>query len=159
MKIKLLCIGTRMPAWVEAAVKEYQKRIPQKFKVEIVEIPLGIQGGKVTVQAAHLAKKKEGQALLKSLDPRSHVVALEVTGKSLSTLQLAQRLGQLHDESTDLNLLVGGPDGLAEECLAVASEHWSLSALTFPHPIVRVILAEQIYRAWSILSGHPYHRE
>jgi 23S rRNA (pseudouridine1915-N3)-methyltransferase len=96
--------------------------------------------------------------MLKAVPPRARVVALDVQGRSWSTEHLAASLAGWLGEGRDLALLVGGPEGLAAECLARADIRWSLSPLTFPHPLVRIILAEQIYRAWTLLHGHPYHR-
>ncbi len=156
MKIKLLAVGTRMPAWVESAVEEYCKRLPADFSLHIREIPSALQGKNPDIRAG---MKKEAQAMQRNIEKNDHVVALDVGGKSLSTEKLATRLQYLRDESRDLALLVGGADGLSDSCVQQADECWSLSALTFPHPLVRVIVAEQLYRAWSLLQGHPYHRQ
>ena len=102
--------------------------------------------------------RAEGERLLAAIPKTSRVISLDVQGRLWSTEQLADRLNGWLGEGRDIALLVGGPDGLASNCLEVSDERWSLSPLTFPHPLVRVILAEQIYRAWSILTGHPYHR-
>lgn len=155
MKIKLICVGTRMPDWVEAGVAEYRKRLPRDFELQIVEVPLG-QRGKQADAARAMAR--EGEGCLKALAPGDYVIALDVKGRAHSTEALAREVGKLRDQGHNLALLVGGPDGLAPDCLAAARASWSLSALTFPHPIVRVILAEQLYRVWSLLAGHPYHR-
>lgn len=156
MRIHLLAVGTRMPAWVNQGFSEYQKRLPADMSLELEEIPLP----KRTRGAVSDLVRAEGQALEKRLDkyPGAHRVALEVTGKRLTTPDLSQRLGTLHDLGQDLALLVGGPDGLCPQLSAAANERWSLSALTLPHPLVRVLLAEQIYRGWTLLVGHPYHR-
>jgi len=156
MKIKLLAVGTRMPAWVESAVEEYRKRLPADFSLHIREIPSALQGKNPDIRAS---MEKEAQAMQRSIEKNDYVVALDVRGKSLSTEKLATRLQYLRDEARDLALLVGGADGLDESCVLQADERWSLSALTFPHPLVRVIVAEQLYRAWSLLQGHPYHRQ
>lgn len=155
MKLTLVCVGTRMPAWVEAGVAEYQKRLPREFELSIVEVPLS-QRTKTTNLPQAIAK--EGEACLKAVGQGDYLIALDVKGKVLSTEQLAERVGRLRDDSRNVSLLVGGPDGLAPACLQAADATWSLSALTFPHPIVRVIVAEQIYRVWSLLNNHPYHR-
>lgn len=159
MKINMVCVGTRMPQWVELAVNEYRKRLPRDFELIVTEIPLAHRS-KATESAAAILKvvEKEGEACLRALSPGDFVVALDVKGHSLATEALATRIGKLRDEGFNLVLLIGGPDGLAPACLKVAHATWSLSALTFPHPVVRVILAEQIYRVWSFLAGHPYHR-
>ena len=155
MKIQLIAVGTKMPEWVEAGVAEYRKRLPRDFELLVVEIPLAPRG-----KGADIAKSmaKEGDACLRAVGKGDYVVALDVRGKTLDTEQLATKLGELRDGGRNLSLLVGGPDGLAPACFEVADARWSLSPLTFPHPIVRVILAEQLYRCWSILNKHPYHR-
>lgn len=156
MRISLLAIGARMPAWVQAGVEEYSRRLRHESELSIIEIPLSKRGSAGNI---HRSRQKEGQALLAKVDPIDHVVALEVTGRTLSTPALAKRLQILREESRTLKILIGGPDGLDRSCLDRADECWSLSALTLPHPLVRVVLIEQIYRAFSLLRGHPYHRE
>lgn len=155
MKIQLISVGTKMPDWVEAGVAEYRKRLPRDFELLITEVPLAPRGKGLDIGKAMV---KEGEACLRAIGKGDYVVALDVRGKALSTEQLAGQFQQLRDGGRNVSLLVGGPDGLAPACLETADARWSLSPLTFPHPIVRVILAEQLYRAWSILAGHPYHR-
>jgi len=155
MKINLICVGTRMPVWVDTGVAEYRKRLPKDFELLITEVPLA-QRSKSSDLARALTK--EGDACLLAVNRADYIIALDVKGVSQSTEQLALQLGKLRDTGLDVAMLVGGPDGLSPACLQIASARWSLSALTFPHPIVRVILAEQIYRAWSVLINHPYHR-
>jgi 23S rRNA (pseudouridine1915-N3)-methyltransferase len=155
MKIRLICVGTRMPAWVEAGVAEYRKRLPADFELLITEIPLA-QRGKGTDLTRAL--EKEGEACLKIIGTKDFIIAMDVQGIMQSTEQLAEGLGKLRDSGRNIAMLVGGPDGLAPACIEAADARWSLSSLTFPHPLVRIVLAEQIYRSWSILAGHPYHR-
>lgn len=155
VKINLISVGTRMPDWVQQGMLEYSKRLPADFSFQCIEVPLG-QRSKNT--DPRQAMEREGEALLARLTPRDHVVALDVLGKSLSTEAMAARVGDIRDNGRHLSLLVGGPDGLSPACLAHADERWSLSALTLPHPLVRIVIAEQIYRVWSVLNGHPYHR-
>jgi 23S rRNA (pseudouridine1915-N3)-methyltransferase len=155
MKINLICVGTRMPAWVEEGVAEYRKRLPRDFELQLTEVPLG-QRGKNADTARAIAR--EGEACLRAVAGNDYLIALDVKGRSLSTEQMAQELGKVRDQGFNVALLVGGPDGLAPDCMAAARSSWSLSALTFPHPIVRIILAEQLYRVWSLLAQHPYHR-
>jgi 23S rRNA (pseudouridine1915-N3)-methyltransferase len=157
MKIKLIAVGTKMPAWVETAVYEYQKRLPGNFQLIITEVALA-KRSKANSDIAKLCEA-EGKALLNAVAPGDYLVALDVKGKSLATQMMANKIGALKDIGQDLALLVGGPDGLSEKCLESAQEAWSLSALTMPHTIVRIVVAEQIYRVWSVLAGHPYHRE
>ena len=144
-----------MPTWVEQGVYEYSKRLPAEIRLEIKEIPLGQRGKGADIKRAIAS---EGRLMLAAIPPADKVIALEVTGKALSTTQLASQLQDWQREGDNISLLVGGPDGLAPECLSRAQQQWSLSALTLPHPLVRVVLAEQIYRAWAINNNHPYHR-
>lgn len=144
-----------MPDWIEAGVAEYRKRLPAEIQLDIREIALA-KRGKNTDIARAIAQ--EGAAMLAAIGARDTVIALDVLGKSVSTENLATALRNWQMQGDNISLLVGGPDGLAPECLARAAQRWSLSALTLPHPLVRVLLAEQIYRAWSINNSHPYHR-
>lgn len=155
MRISLIAVGTRMPAWVEEGAGEYRKRLPAELQLEIREIALAKRGKNANIARA---MQQEGAAMLAAIAPRDLVIALDVQGKAISTEQLAMRIAQWQLSGDNISLLVGGPDGLARECLERAGERWSLSALTLPHPLVRVLIAEQVYRAWSINNNHPYHR-
>lgn len=160
MHINLIAVGTRMPDWVEAGVAEYRKRLPPELQLEIREIALAPRGKKKNGKNADIARalQQEGTAMLAAITTRDIVIALDVQGKSFSTEQLAAQLAQWQLNGENISVLVGGPDGLAAECLQRAQQRWSLSALTLPHPLVRVLFAEQLYRAWSINNNHPYHR-
>ena len=155
MRIKLITVGTKMPGWVEQGYGEYQKRFPKEIALELQELPLGHRG-----KGADLARaiQREGDQMLAAIPANDKVIALDVKGKPWSTEQLAEQLAGWQMEGNNLSLLVGGPDGLDGRCLAKADRKWSLSPLTLPHPLVRVLLAEQLYRAWTILKGHPYHK-
>lgn len=155
MKIRLLAVGTRMPDWVTQAVKEYSRRLPPDFAFQCQAVPMVRRGKNMSSEQA---RHREGQALLNRLERRDHVVALDVGGRHHGTPELARRVQTLREEGLDLSLLVGGPDGLSHECLQRAADRWSLSALTLAHPLVRVVVAEQVYRIWSLMHGHPYHR-
>jgi len=155
VRIHLIAVGTRMPAWVVDAYQEYAKRLPRECTLQLVEIPLSKR--RKSLGAAQAAEE-EGQYLLASLPKDCTVIALDVRGNSWSTEELAARLQDWLASGRDVALLVGGPDGLSAACLKRADLKWSLSALTYPHSLVRVVLAEQLYRAWTINSGHPYHR-
>lgn len=144
-----------MPGWVEAGWHDYARRLPPECALRLVEIEPGHRGKGAGIEAA---RREECERLLAAIPKGAQVVALDVAGTAWSTEQLATELGRWLGAGRDLALLVGGPDGLAEACLARAERRWSLSPLTFPHALVRVILAEQLYRAWSLLQGHPYHR-
>lgn len=155
MRIKLITVGTKMPQWVDIGFREYAKRLPVEFKLELVAIPLGHRGKGADIQRA--IAKESGQ-MLAAIDNSDYVVALDVTGKAWSTEQLSDQVSQWQMLGSNMALLVGGPDGLSDDCLARAQQRWSLSKLTFPHPLVRVVVAEQLYRAWTLLNNHPYHR-
>ena len=155
MKIRLIAVGTRMPDWVSAGYHEFSKRLNDDVRLELVEIAAGKRGKSVDI--ARLTEK-EGEAQLTAIANNDRVIALEVHGKPWSTEDLSQKLRQWLAEGRNISLLVGGPEGLSADASARADEQWSLSPLTLPHPLVRVLLAEQIYRAWTLLKGHPYHR-
>lgn len=155
MRLRILAVGTRMPAWVEAAVQDYARRLPPELVLEVVEIPLGRRARGENPAAAVAA---EGRALLKAVGARDTLVALDVGGEPWGTPRLATQLAAWQGARGNCCLLVGGPDGLDRACLERAHARWSLSPLTLPHPLVRVVLAEQLYRAWAINAGHPYHR-
>jgi len=155
VKVRLVCVGSKMPAWVQQGVAEYQKRIVADLGFSIVEVPLAQRGKSSNIEQSI---RKEGSALLAAVSPDDYLVALDVAGKPFDTETLAQRISDFRLQGQNLSLLIGGPDGLSQECLDRAAQSWSLSALTLPHPLVRILLTEQLYRASSILKGHPYHR-
>lgn len=155
MKIRLLAVGTKMPAWVEEGVDTYRKRLPRDFSLEIEEIPLGQRGKNADIVKA---RGQEAERIRQKLKGDEYLVALEVKGKAWSTQALAEEADQWRMLGKDIVLLVGGPDGLDPSLSAKADKAWSLSPLTLPHPLVRIMLAEQLYRAWTLLVGHPYHR-
>ena len=155
MQIHLVAVGERMPAWVRDGYEEYARRLPHECALNLIEIPAGRRGKNVDL--ARLVRE-EGARLLAAIPKGAAVVALEVGGRAWSTEQLARQLENWMAGGSDLALLVGGPDGLSDATRSAAPLHWSLSPLTLPHPLVRIIVAEQLYRAWSLLRGHPYHR-
>ena len=156
MRVRLIAVGTRMPKWVEAGVAEYQPRLPREWRFELVEIPVAKRGDNPDIDRL---KRAEGEKLLRAIPQGADVIAFDERGESLSTLQWAKAVEGWQRHGRDVALLVGGPDGLAPECLARAQHRWSLSKLTLPHALVRVFVLEQLYRAWSVTQGHPYHRE
>lgn len=155
MRILLLAVGQKMPAWIEQGYQEYAQRMPAEARLELKEIAPGKRGKNADIKRII---EDEGQRLIAAIPRSAHIVVLDVEGRGHSTGQLAQRMDDWMHSGQDICLLVGGPEGLSAECRALAHEKWSLSPLTFPHPLVRVILAEQLYRAWSVLRNHPYHR-
>ncbi len=155
MRISVIAVGTRMPAWVSQGVAEYSKRLPRELQLVWREIPVARLGKDAGAQQLCAV---EGEQMLKAIAPGERVIALDVSGKRLSTEQLARQLERWQMSGDNYNFLIGGPDGLAPACLARADLRWSLSDLTLPHPLVRVLLVEQLYRAWTITVNHPYHR-
>ncbi|AXY40825.1 23S rRNA (pseudouridine(1915)-N(3))-methyltransferase RlmH [Halomonas sp. JS92-SW72] len=155
MRVRLLAVGTRMPAWVTEGVEEYRKRLPRDFALEVEEIAPGQRGKNADIPRAIAQEAERIRARLRGDE---HVVALEVGGKPWSTEQLATHAEAWRLDGHDVALLVGGPDGLEPGLSAAADQRWSLSPLTLPHPLVRILLAEQLYRAWTLMVGHPYHR-
>ncbi|AJQ94463.1 hypothetical protein YC6258_02425 [Gynuella sunshinyii YC6258] len=144
-----------MPSWVYQGVEEYTKRLPRDFSLEFVELPLGYRGKNSDKKTAMAA---EAKSIREALQASDKIIALDVKGRSWSTEKLAQQAEQWRQDGHNLAILIGGPDGLDAELLQQAQLHWSLSELTLPHPMVRLILAEQLYRAWTILMNHPYHK-
>lgn len=143
MRIRLIAAGTRLPRWIDEGVAEYGRRFSRGLKFELIEIPLA----------------REAERMRAAIGDGDHVVALEVSGRAMTTPQLAEWLAARMAGGKHLALLVGGPDGLDPELSARADFRWSLSPLTWPHGLVRVMVAEQLYRAHSLLQGHPYHRD
>jgi 23S rRNA (pseudouridine1915-N3)-methyltransferase len=154
MRMRLLAMGTRMPAWVDAGFADYAGRLRGDFRLELTEIPLGARGGGDVRRAV----ETEGRRMQAAAGERAHLVALQVGGQSLSTAQLARWLEGRAQEGATPVFCIGGPDGLAPEVDALARLRWSLSALTLPHGLARVVVAEALYRAVSVIKGLPYHR-
>lgn len=154
-KITLICCGTKMPAWVSEAVAEYSKRLQEHANLNLVEIPLTKRG-----KSSDLARIREKEAALMAaaIPHGARIIALEISGESFKSEKLAIRLQQLQQISSHLCFLIGGPEGLDPSLVSRAAEQWSLSKLTLPHPLVRIILLEALYRAWSIMHHHPYHK-
>ena len=152
--MRVIAIGTRMPGWVTEGSDEYLKRMPRELSVEWVELP----ASKRTRDTAELRMLDEATAIERRLKPQELIVALDIDGKTVSTENIAAALSSWQAEGAKVAFIIGGPDGLHPTLKARASARWSLGRITLPHPLVRVILAEQLYRAWSINAGHPYHR-
>ncbi len=155
MQIHLIAVGNRLPDWVNKGYDEYARRLSGECTLRLVEIATARRNRKGD---ARRPKEEEGKRILKALPKGCLVGALEVGGEYWSTAKLADSLEGWLGSGADVALLVGGPDGLSEECRQRADFTWSLSPLTLPHPLVRIVIAEQIYRAWTIHTGHPYHR-
>lgn len=155
MRIVLIAVSQRMPDWVEAGFAEYAKRLPHESRLELMAIPAGKRSKNTDIKRL---VEQEGEKMIAAIPPGAYVIAMDGRGKTLGTEQWSQRLAQWMQQGRDVALLVGGPEGMDAACLRRADETWSLSALTFPHPLVRIVIAEQLYRASTILQGHPYHK-
>lgn len=155
MQIHLIAVGNRMPDWVSQGYDEFARRMPSECRLKLIEIPAAKR-----TKAADIKRlvRQEGERMLEAIPKNALLVALDVTGRQWSTEQLANQLDGWMQEGRDLALLVGGPEGLAPACQERAELSWSLSPLTFPHPLVRIVVAEQLYRATTILKHHPYHK-
>jgi 23S rRNA (pseudouridine1915-N3)-methyltransferase len=156
VKIHLLAVGTKMPGWVTTAFAEYTKRMPRECSVELKEIAPAHRGKSGNPDKY---KADEAKQIVAAIPKGAHLVALDERGKPWTTKQLSQQLEHWMQQGQDVALIVGGPDGLDRSVMQQAQQTWSLSPLTLPHPMVRILLAEQLYRAWTILQGHPYHRK
>ncbi len=155
MKINLIAVGNKMPDWVDLAANDYSKRLPAEIKINSILLPLIKRGKNPDIPRII---RDESRKISAAVPKDSLLVVLDVVGKSVTTMKLSSILETWLQQGQDVSIIIGGPDGVSEELLAQASLKLSLSALTFPHPLVRIILLEQIYRAWSILNHHPYHR-
>ncbi len=155
MRLRLLAAGTRLPRWVGEAYSDYAERLGNDGRLELTEIELGRRTKGASTSAA---TRDEGRRMLAAIGSADYVVALEVTGRRLTTEALAEWYERRRQDGRDLVFLIGGPDGLAPDCVARANDSLSLSDLTLPHGLARVLLAEQIYRVISLSRGHPYHR-
>ena len=153
MKLRLVAVGNRPPAWVAAGFEAYARRLPREMPLELVEIPSAARSNLPPARV----REAEGARLLAKTGSRDWLVALDERGRARTTAELAQRLDDWRMQGRDVAFLIGGADGLDAACLERADETLSLSPMTLPHALVRVFLAEQLYRAWTILAGHPYH--
>lgn len=155
MRATLIAVGSRQPRWVDEAYQDYARRLRTALPLELVELESAARG---KTGNAVRARATEARDILAAVQGRGHVVALDEHGRLRSTQELAQWLEKRRQMGGDLCFLIGGPDGLDPSVLKSSGEQWSLSPLTLPHGLVRVLLAEQLYRASSLLAGHPYHR-
>ena len=155
MRITILAIGTRLPGWTYDGFRVYQQRMPRDITLDLEEIPLVSRTSK---NRSGPAVEKEGGRLLRRLKQQNLMVALDEAGEPWTSADLAARVQEWLQRHPRIALVIGGPDGLSAACKQRADCSWSLSPLTLPHGLVRVLVAEQLYRAWTILQGHPYHR-
>ncbi|RAJ96822.1 23S rRNA (pseudouridine-1915-N(3)-) methyltransferase [Aliidiomarina maris] len=145
-----------MPDWVSVGFQEYARRLPPDMPLQLTEIAAGKRGKKANIARI---TEQEGEHMLSQVNKGSRIVTLEVEGRPWSTSKLAQRMQQWQLDGRDVSFLIGGPEGLSPACIQASEEKWSLSPLTLPHPMVRIIVAEALFRAWSLNNNHPYHRE
>ncbi len=156
MKLQLVAVGSKMPEWVQSGFMTYLRRFPQDMPLELVEVPAGKRSKNADIRRI---LDKEGELMLAASGKGNRLVTLDIPGQPWNTPQLAAQLERWKQDGRDVSLLIGGPEGLAPACKAAAEQSWSLSALTLPHPLVRVLVAESLWRAWSMTTHHPYHRE
>jgi 23S rRNA (pseudouridine1915-N3)-methyltransferase len=155
MKLHVVAVGDKLPGWAEMAVAEYVKRMPREARIEVMAVRPEKRAG----QSAARIKALEATRILEKCPPGARLVALDEHGKEPTTRELANTLDAWLQSGRDTVLVLGGADGLAPELLARAEATLALSRLTLPHALARVLLVEQLYRAWSLLANHPYHRE
>jgi len=154
VRLRVLAVGNKMPLWVEQGVAEYARRMPKEFSVDWLEVPLAKRG----TGSADSYRRQEAESIGSKLNHDEDLIVLDVQGMEISTEKMAGRFADWQMQGRRVCVVIGGPDGVHQSLLERASEQWSFGRITLPHPLVRVILAEQLYRAWSLQSGHPYHR-
>jgi 23S rRNA (pseudouridine1915-N3)-methyltransferase len=160
LRLVLINASNRQPAWVEAGFAEYADRLRGACRIELKTIPLAKRTASTSAERSLVerAMADEGKRMAAAIPAGAHVVALVEEGKPWSTKALAAKLERWSERGAPVALLAGGPDGLGPDALARATERWSLSPLTLPHGLVRIVVAEALYRAWSVVHNHPYHR-
>lgn len=156
MRINLIAVGKRSPAWVENSFREYSKRLPRELAVNLIEISPAAQSSKNSTES----KIKKEIKLIQSAIPKNNlVIALDEHGKLFSSKQLAIKIDNYMQQGQEISIIIGGADGLGDNFKKYVDEIWSLSKMTLPHALVKIIIIEQIYRAWTIINNHPYHRQ
>lgn len=155
MKINLISVGNKMPGWVQQGYDEYAKRMPRECDLVLKEITPGKRGKNSDVSRI---VRDEGERMISAIPVNTQVITLDIPGKPWTTPELSSAMKRWMESGQNVALMIGGPEGLSDSVRNLAAESWSLSKLTFPHPVVRILVAEQLYRAWSLLNNHPYHR-
>ena len=155
MHIRLIAVGDRQPSWVDSAFENYVQRLPKQWQFRVDVIATAPRAKKSSAESAKLA---EGQKVLAKIKAPECVVVLDERGRQYSSEELSASLDDWQRDGRDLTFVIGGPDGVSEDCMNRANQRWSLSRLTLPHGLARVLFAEQLYRAWTLSTGHPYHR-
>ncbi|MFA6302330.1 MAG: 23S rRNA (pseudouridine(1915)-N(3))-methyltransferase RlmH [Legionella sp.] len=155
LKITIIALGSKMPGWVEQGTNDYAKRFNDGIQLKFIEIPLVRRSKSSDLQRI---MEKESALIQQAIPGNCHLIALDSTGKSFTSEELAAKITQLQQINSHLCLVIGGPEGLSADVLALCKERWSLSKLTLPHPLVRIFIVETLYRSWSIMNNHPYHK-
>ncbi len=155
MKIHLIAIGKKMPEWVNTGFSEFSKRMPPELQINLIEITPSVRNKSTPIKKN---LKEEGERIQSAIPPNSRLIILDEKGKNFSSIELSKKMEAWLPLGQDISLIIGGTDGLDDRIKQKADETWSLSSFTLPHALVRVVIAEQLYRGWSILQGHPYHR-
>ncbi len=156
MKIHLIAVGKKMPEWVNIGYSEFSKRMPPELQIKLIEITPSVRN-KTTPIEKNI--KEEGERIQSAIPSNSRLIVLDEKGKNFSSVDLSKKMESWLPMGQDISIVIGGADGVDNVIKQQAVEKWSLSSLTLPHALVRVVVAEQLYRGWSILKGHPYHRE
>lgn len=156
MQIQVINVAQKLPAWVDSACADYLKRMPREILPRLVTIPLPTRKSQ---QSAASQQQRESALILEKLTPGSMNIALDEGGQQWSSMDWSRSLQNWMFEFPRVNLIIGGPDGLSEQCIEVCQQRVSLGRMTMPHALVKIVVLEQLYRAWTILKGHPYHRE
>lgn len=156
MVIHFITVGQKMPKWVQDGYAEYAKRLPKSCAIKLVELPMAQRG---KTGSADKYKAEEAKKILAAIPKGAQLIVLDEHGEQVTTKGLAVKLEDWLASGQDVALIVGGPDGLEQSLIQQARWKWGLSKLTMPHPMVRILVAEQIYRAYSVINNHPYHRE
>jgi 23S rRNA (pseudouridine1915-N3)-methyltransferase len=156
MKIHLIAVGKKMPEWINAGYAEFSKRMPPELQINLIEVPPSIRNKNTPIEKNI---KEEGKRIQSAIPSDSRLIVLDETGKNFNSIDLSKKMESWLPMGQDIALIIGGADGIDPVIKKQANEKWSLSSFTLPHALVRILVAEQLYRAWSILQGHPYHRE
>jgi 23S rRNA (pseudouridine1915-N3)-methyltransferase len=156
MRIHLIAVGKKMPEWVNSGFSEFSKRMPPELQINLVEITPSVRNKTTPIEKSI---KEEGERIQSAIPSNSRLIVLDEKGKNFSSIELSKKMEDWFPQGQDIAIVIGGADGIDDRIKQQADETWSLSSLTLPHALVRVVVAEQLYRGWSILKGHPYHRE
>jgi len=156
MKVHLIAVGKKMPAWINTGYAEFSKRMPPELQINLIEVTPSTRNKSTPIEKNI---KEEGELIQSAIPTNSKLIVLDEKGKNFSSVDLSKKMEDWLPMGQDIVLVIGGADGIDPMIKQQADEKWSLSSFTLPHALVRVVVAEQLYRAWSILQGHPYHRE